>query len=80
MEPGKNIIKLKFRNSDSYYKPYEFQVQAVNSVNKGPLSPKHTAYSGERCKYITACVWWLSLFVAEVIFKIRRYSAIEYIE
>ena len=47
---GQNFVKLNFLNtdSDSYYKAYEFQIQAKNSEGLGVKSPIHVAYTGER--------------------------------
>lgn len=41
-------ITLNFINDDSYYKAYEFKVQAKNENGLGPMSPVHIAYTGER--------------------------------
>ncbi|XP_066930934.1 contactin-4-like isoform X2 [Clytia hemisphaerica] len=41
-------LKLSFINDDSYYRPYEFQIQAKNKDGYGPMSPVHIAYTGER--------------------------------
>ena len=49
---GQNKLKISFlhTDSDSYYKAYEFQVQAKNDQGMGPKSPMYTAYTGERGK------------------------------
>ncbi|XP_057296977.1 contactin-3-like isoform X3 [Hydractinia symbiolongicarpus] len=48
IEDGQNYVVLQFHNQDSYYKKYEFQVQAKNNEGFGPKSPVQTAYTGER--------------------------------
>lgn len=57
IEDGQNYVLLKFHNQDSYYKKYEFQVQAKNNEGLGPKSPVQTAYTGERSK-----LYFISVF------------------
>ncbi|XP_065673507.1 contactin-4 isoform X1 [Hydra vulgaris] len=45
---GQTFIKIILSSQDTFYKLYEFQLQARNSVGDGPLSPLQTAYTGER--------------------------------
>ena len=47
---GQNFVKITLPSQDTFYKLYEFQLQARNSVGDGPLSPLQTAYTGERRK------------------------------
>lgn len=47
----RNFIILTFQKTDSYYKLYEFKLQAKNDVGHGPMSHVHTAHTGERSKY-----------------------------